>query len=561
MSSKKYLYKVYRNAAYVGLLPTPNNDFAYSQDINTAGCEINIQIPASLDDAGATISSETLTDETGTDIVDEFGSPILTNVTYQYANIPIDLANRVDVWLYYDGAINGVRVFSGLIMSWGTNLKAQTIDLRVASYGIKLNDYLVSVPNNSAVESFDDTSSYETLYSEGSAGVTKIGQSFTVPTAISASSIEILLYASYPTQVNIITVRIYDGLPNAGGAEIGYAIRFIENSTEEWQSFMFSAPVELLVSTTYSFVVELFTKASEMDVLVARNTAGGYANGAKYTNTGGIWSAASGDLGFKLYTSTGGIGYNFTGADPSTMIRTMLDGFIASGGAIGYTTDTIPSTGTISSYNFKFDRIIDGIKKAHELAPADWYWYIDRGSNLLYFKYKASVPDHTFIVGKHLAEFEIEYTLEDLVNKRYFSGGDTGGGVNLFVLSTAQSSVSAYGEWLENQSDNRVTSVETAGIINQQALDRRSEPSYRTSITIPASVYDIETIELGNAIGFYNAGNFINTLVLQVVGLKRTPDYVTLRLDSALPTVAHRIEDISRNLEAVYTIANPDTPT
>jgi hypothetical protein len=49
--------------------------------------------------------------------------------------------------------------------------------------------------------------------------------------------------------------------------------------------------------------------------------------------------------------------------------------------------------------------------------------------------------------------------------------------------------------------------------------------------------------------------------LLQITSIDRTPDKVSLRLDSLPPTVSHRIEDIKRNLDNLQTINNPDVPS
>lgn len=562
MANKRYVYKAYRDGTYITDLPDVISDFEYTQDINNPGPEIAIEIGRSLDDVGATVESENLVDETGADVVDEFGNPIITDFAYAFNTIPINLANKIEVWMFDANNVNGVKVFSGLITSWKTNFNRNTIVLRVMSYGVKLSNYLITIPSNTVIEYFDDTSdSYSVFTQNGPAGLTRyVGQSFTVPTNTTINSIELLIAvgASNIQNGNVI-MTIIEGIPGGGGAVLGQVNRLIDNTDPEWQSFQFSEGIALASGTTYSMIIQYQSLWYAELVSLYYNPSGGYANGQMYTSVGGsTYSTPGADIGFKIYSSTGGIGYNFTNADPSNMLRTILDKFIQAGGPINYTSATIEQTDTIANYNFKFNTVLEGVQKCLEMAPADWYWYVDRATNLLHFHYKSSTPDHTFILGEHLHTFELEYTLEDMANVTYFSGGDTGGGANLLRQNISLASLSNYGQWMRPLSDNRVSDADIADLLSLRELDRSSEPSYRTVIEIPAGVYDIETIEIGQAVAIKNAGDFVESLLLQIVSFRRKPDIITLYLDSALPTVTHRIEDLRRNVLSEQTRNNPD---
>ena len=73
--------------------------------------------------------------------------------------------------------------------------------------------------------------------------------------------------------------------------------------------------------------------------------------------------------------------------------------------------------------------------------------------------------------------------------------------------------------------------------------------------------YDIESIKLGQMIGFRNFGNYIDSLQLQVVGKSYTPEAVELQLGTLLPQITKRVSDIKRNLEAQESEFVPATPS
>lgn len=559
MPTRRYVYKVTKGGVYKGLLTTVISDFSYSQDINTAGTEITIELGSSLSSAGATATSNNVVDELGATITDQNSVAITTDVIYSYTTIPIDLGNIIEVTEFSTYYVNGSIVFSGIITSWKTNFETNTIQLRVQSQGVKLNEYLVSIPALTAqVQSMPAYVSAYSVYPTGTPVTTrksKLSQSFTVPSNISLAQVQIYVsVSSTPTQ--IMTVSLMKGIAGAGGATLATSTVTLAGGSY-LQNFAFAQTIPLVTATTYSLAIEFTSTDLNQLLNVGNSTLNPYANGNAQYYASSAWTVdALTDIWFTLYTNGSSIGHNFQSVDPSEMISSILSTAIISGSPISYSTSTIASTGTVATYNFKFDRVSDGIKKCLELAPAGWYWYVNRGTNLLYFKYRSQTANHTFILGKHIAKLDMEYTLENMANVAYLSGGETAG-VNLLTVNTDQASLTSYGRFMETISDNRVTVTATASAITQQTLDTRSQPSFRTSVTILSVAYDIETIELGQGVSFTNAGTFINTLLLQIVGIDRTPDSIRLRLDNVLPTVAHRIEDLARNVERINTVKNP----
>src|SRR3954471_3779570 len=111
MAAKKFLYKVYSQGVFLGVLLPGRviSEFGYSQDINTGGPQMQVKLGATLLDAGPDTVSETLADENGNDITDENGNALLVSFEYVFTDIPIDLNNEIAVWEYYDGAVNGVK--------------------------------------------------------------------------------------------------------------------------------------------------------------------------------------------------------------------------------------------------------------------------------------------------------------------------------------------------------------------------------------------------------------------------------------------------------------------
>jgi hypothetical protein len=137
----------------------------------------------------------------------------------------------------------------------------------------------------------------------------------------------------------------------------------------------------------------------------------------------------------------------------------------------------------------------------------------------------------------------------------------TGGGepVPVFKLYT-EAPATGTRRGLLQLSDSRVELESSADLLSEHELTK-NKIQYKTSITIFDKVYEIEELQLGQVVGFRNFGNYVDALIMQIVGLSYEPDRVTLQLDSLRPTVSKRLADLKRNLNAQETIDAPTIPT
>lgn len=252
--------------------------------------------------------------------------------------------------------------------------------------------------------------------------------------------------------------------------------------------------------------------------------------------------------------------------DPSDILKDAIDRFNLAGGIPSYDVSTIDTTGTTVSYTFNLNTALEVLKKCLELAPTDWFFYLDLATSKIYFKQRPEIPDHYFILGKHILSLNLEKYIEDITNLAYFTGGQIdedidGNPINLFKKYERPTSISNYRRGLLRMQDNRVTLESSADVIIESTLDRDENPQFRSSITISNQVYPVRTIKLGDLIGFRNFNNFVDTVTMQVVRIDYTPDAVKLQLDTLLPSVPKRLEDIKRNLNQSDVSNNPDAPT
>lgn len=305
---------------------------------------------------------------------------------------------------------------------------------------------------------------------------------------------------------------------------------------------------------------------------------------------GATWyNDATKDWYFKWYEKKELTYAEFLSLDPSIILKLVLDKYQSLGGVVSYDLDTVDLTNTEVTYTFNVNTILEAINKCVELAPENWYWYLDYGTNLVHFHKKNELPDHTFSLEKDIIDAQFEKRIEDIVNTIYFTGGDIGGGVNLFKKYTNADSIEKYGIKSMKYTDQRVTVTNTADTICNSILETKSQPELRVKLEILDSNneqglgYDIESIKVGDTVAVrnitqqvglstwdyarwdesywdYNIFN-LSSLTMQVIKLTYKQDSVLIEA-STLPTdVNKRIEDINRNLETLQTLNNPTTPT
>lgn len=305
---------------------------------------------------------------------------------------------------------------------------------------------------------------------------------------------------------------------------------------------------------------------------------------------GPTWTATSYDLYFQMYKPTALTTAQYLSIDPSDLVKDLLDKYAIQGGTITYDTNSIEQSLTEVTYTFNANTILEGIQKAVQLAPENWYWYLDYGTNLIHFRQMSTEPDHIFSLEKDIIDAKFEKRIEDIVNTIYFIGGIPNGGTeNLFIKYENQDSIDKYGVKALKYSDQRVTVTATADTICNNILATKSEPELRVTLEILDSNngqgigYDIESVQVGDLVAVRNVTQQVglstwdvarwdegywdfniynlSSLQMQVQKIDYSPDKITIYASTMAVDVNKRIEDINRNLETLQALNNPDTPT
>lgn len=284
--------------------------------------------------------------------------------------------------------------------------------------------------------------------------------------------------------------------------------------------------------------------------------------------------------------ASGNTTLTYNSYDPTNIIKDLLDKYTAAGGRVDYTASSTVDTSTTVSYEFNTYTVKEALDKCVELSPNGFYYYVD-SNKTLNFKGKDVTANHTFVLGKDVISVIPEKSVENMVNRVYFTGGDVSG-TTFYKKYERASSIAEYGLFAEKYVDTRVTDESTADIIADSILDRGDTPETRTTLVIrdnnglDGMGYDIETIKPGDTckiLGYTDKSTNlwgsavwdsdkwdyditqVTATVQQIVKTSYEPDKLIIEISSRLPNISKRVEDIKRNLTKIYTDENPTAPT
>lgn len=558
---KDYLYKVYNSGGtYLGMLPKPTNDFAYAWDINSGGSQITVEIPISIDTAFSQ-QVQSIQDETGAIIQDELGNPITTDGGTPFVGIGnggdtlIKNGNKLVVWEsgYYYPA--GHIVFQGVMERWestfGGDAQSESVKILAYSDGQSLTNH---VPKGYGALVADQAQTNQNNYvTVTNPAYLSVGQTFTTGGVTTIGAVT--LYIAAVSTPNNVTVHI---CLSPGGAEIGSTTLNIGSTTAAAFQFVFPVPIAVNRNYTY-FLYVTASDASGINVYV--NNAVSYTRGREYINTGHGWGiAGTQEMYFQIFSAPISTTVNYTGQDPSTgILKPIMDQYIAAGGPITYTSTSIDATGLALTYQSSSNTTYENIQSMLTLAPSGFYFYVDFGSNTLYFKRASTTADIVLTKGKHLNQITIVGTIEYVVNRVYMSGGQVSG-VNIYTVDQDSASIAQYGVHLDRKSDNRITDATTAHAVGSSEIAEKKDEQYQTTVTVVDKTMDISLFRPGMIIGFNGFGTFVDNLIAQLVHIDYTPEQVTLQLGILPKRQANSIEKITKGLDALNTINNPSSP-
>lgn len=578
---KSHLYKVYRNGAFQGLLPNVTSDFGFSQDINTAGSQITVTAAVSPDTSALPVS--TLDDEDGNPLQTEDGFDLTIEGVEPIVSLGggdglIANGNKLQVWEYSQYHPNGICMFLGEIENWqasfGGDNQDEQINILVYSDGQDLaNDIATGNPydEDQVVESGDGSSGNITFLINnltfGSGFFDAVGQ--TITTGAAVTNIARVVFSFIVGDGDLLITTLWPDVATANASTDGVTgslgtVRTVINLPLGGQKAIdFVTPIPVSSSTSYFLT---FSAGVGSQMATPGITPGTYSGGDVYTKDSfsggwGLYESLSGNASMYIqtYSSLGETATEFDSEDITDMFKSIMNNYGARGGAITYTDDSVDETGSVLSYIFNTALVSDSINTLLTLAPDGFYWYVDIGTNIIYFKQSSTTPDLWITKGKEINSLTLVATIENIKNVDYEIGGAVGGS-NLFSIYTDATSLSQFGRRLNIHTDNRVTVQSTQDAIGESYISENKSEQFQTSVTLLDGQIDITTLKPGQIVGFRGFGTFVDRLTLQIMRINYTPEQATLTLGALPPRVNITLAQITRNLLAQETINNPSAP-
>lgn len=571
------LYKVYnQQGQYLGLLPQPDAPFKIAQDINSLGSQVTIKVPISADvsslpaeaytteDASANYTNEAATDNYTTE-----GALPIVSAAFQGIDTLIKNGNTVQVWLYNYFYPNGKCMFIGKMRRWeadfGGGGGSDEVTIVLYSSGYDMDNYITrGAPFAYTLDQNQPTyNNTDTIFYQGDkgAGWHLDGQTFKVGAGVTnVGSINVALNGTAT-----VTVDLYDAV--AGGNHLGSVTQNVSTGVPTSIGFGFPNLIPVTPGNTYFFTV---TPAAGQSIGIGYQSTNPYAAGSMYTSDysggsgGGAWGPSTGnDLWFQTSSGTPSTAATFSTTDPSTgMLAPIITDYNLRGGSQGWTVASIDATGLSLTYRFNVQTVYEALQAILSLSPFGFYYYIDMGTQTIYFKNASKTAEFTFIKGVHIAKLTLITTTENSVNTLLFTGGDPGTGIPLYKQYSSNQSITALGPLLDRKTDSRVTLAPTADAIGTSEIAELNGEQYQTTIRIlHTQRLDITLLVPGKVIGFRGFGTFVDLILAQIVHREWTAEYVDLTLGVLPKRLSTEVEQTTRSLTATQTTDNPSTPS
>lgn len=252
----------------------------------------------------------------------------------------------------------------------------------------------------------------------------------------------------------------------------------------------------------------------------------------------------------------------FSGTELSVITKSVLD---TNPGRMSYDSVSLPSTGVTQTMDFQLNTKLEAIQSIYDQTPDGWYWYGDVAENLIYMRPVSQGYDHTFVVGWHVKSVRIRRTMEGLKNRVYFVGGQTDPNDPATTKFKKYENTVSQTQWrvgLERITDRRYTVDASMLARGNKVLSAGAGPVWTTTVTITSGRYDLESVRIGQTVGFKNFGNYIDGVPpLQIVSKTYTPTAVTLELGALLDRQVDTLSKTEKALNNEQYQNLPNTPS
>ena len=562
----RFDYKVFNSSGtYLGLLPKVASDFRFSQDINSAGSTLGITCGIRAENT--TTTSELLTEAGDAILTEDLEELLAEETTFLVVAGNSDIealfknGNRIETFMFNYWYPNGKKIFQGQINKTAFSYGGQSdsVALTVFSDGYDLANFVARGYPFSYTTDVSQTSQngYVTVETYSYGGWERYGQTWLTGGAV--TNIGALTLKLQGTAD--VTITVYSQ-PN--GTILGSTTQSVSAGSATDIEFEFGSLIDLSSSTSYFFGISVPT--SQSIKVYRHSTSSTYADGSMYYSSyaggsgGGSYGISTGDLYFITKSGLPTTKATYSVADPiSGMLSPILTDYNNRGGLI--TEGDFTAAGTTETYAFNIATIFDAMVKCLQMSPDGYYTFVDLGTGVMDVNIISGGQDFTIVRGKDVHQLVMGLSIEQLKNYLLFTGGDTGGGENLYQDYKDTESQAYYGLRTAAKTDNRVTVSATADAIGTSFIAEKASELQDTQIQVLNKNIDITQLTPGKTVGFRNFGSFIDDLTLQIVRRDFTANAVTLTLGQLPVRLNDDVQQTIRGLLNEQTADNPATPS
>jgi hypothetical protein len=572
ITNKRHVAKL-RGYDYVTTWADVSSDYQLEYEINTAGGQVTVDLARTYENIGE--------------------------------GVDVKKNNRIEVSVISNDFPNGKVVFIGKILDYKKIVGAQeSVEVTLLGYGENTDRTMIEDGETPVFSNTDTAGNY---YSAGFALALYVGQSFTTePDQTNISRISFYAkagstsvwngvgdihdpasYTTYDYSNETQLIQVWEDLTQASGNGSGYppagggipiASSYLtgppSSTVPDWWTWQLKdlagnpSPLEVNPSQRYYITVtpQEYNGASGASIMIDSSAANARSGDVIFYTDSGLQQDSAHTLTMKVYQSYGATRVTYSTLDPSEILRRIIKDYNRQGGQLTYDSSSIENTGTVVSYPFNTNTVFEGFKKCLEMAPANWYFYIDQATNKVHFHPKSSATIHTLTLGIEFEKSEFETRVESVINKIYLTGGPdpVTPTQNLFRVYKNQTSIDNNDGEVRaiSYSDGRVIDTTTMDIMAHALLDEYPNPEIRTTLNLLAGGnIVIENVKPGDMFKFAGFPGGPPAPNLQLARYEYSPDRIGGTLSSTPPDVNKRIEDIKRNLDTQVVSANPSIAT
>ena len=561
----RFAYQSFDSAGnYIGLLPNVTSNFELSQEINTTGSQISVEVGVSADTAYLPIAN--LTDEGGNILTDESGTNTLTTesvapileIGSSGTGALIKNGNKIKVYRYDYYNPNGKCVFQGRMERWAAAFGGSgedNVTITCYSDGADTDNYVIR-PAPTVDQSQTATDTNITLLNTQTIGpaqkITPGAGVYDIPnidlclgnSSTTSTTARILVYASSTGAASL-------GRYNSGATPDAYADMVVDQISGAYFTFTLAFTLPSPAPDYYIIAVQNLTS---IPLSVYGTTSGTYAGGNAINASPLI------NLAFKTRASSSSTQKTYTTYDPTRMLFDFLTTYNSVGGLLTTNTNYSDLTGLSLGWSFNTNTVTEGVRACLSLAPYGFYYFVDLGTDILYFKQTHTTPDLIFIKGRHLEALNLIATIENIKNDAFVTGALVSGS-NIFVERYNTTSVNKYGRHIDRLTDPHIPDTTTAAQVASSYVAEYKDEQYQTTLTVVDKTMDITQLKPGLVIGFSGFGTFVDGLLAQIVRIDFKPEEATLTLGILPKRLIPQFEKVIRGLVAEQTINNPSTPS